>query len=247
MVQCKHMVIQKNNKGRYFIRPCGQCLQCRINDVRSWFVRSMFEIKKPERPFHYFITLTYDDEFLPKDGLCDKSHLKKFLNNLNTSFDLHLRYFATADYGTLNNRAHYHAILLSQKKITYDMINRIWKKGFVYIKDAAVHNIKYTLRYTIKKKPIIGNTESFFRLISKGWGDNCAKYYTGQDYFIFDGKEYGIPLYCKQKIGLDKEPVVTYSDVRNLLHAPDFKYTRESEQDYNNFINELTFARRRLK
>ena len=64
-----------------------------------------------------------------------KLDIKKFLNNLNTSpFGLSMRYYCTADYGSINNRAHYHAIILSTKKITQKQVERIWKKGFVYLK-----------------------------------------------------------------------------------------------------------------
>lgn len=204
---CRHQVVGKDAEGRFFIHPCGQCTACRINDTRSWYARSRFEVKKPERAFHYFLTLTYRDEDLPDDGLCRKKHLKDFLNNLNTSFNLFLRYFATSDYGSINNRPHYHAILLSTKKITQSQVERIWKKGFVYLKPMNINNMKYTLRYTVKKTPFDGSLAGWFRLISQGWGDNFMEYYTGQDYLVFDGKKYSIPLYYIRKFNLPHKEV----------------------------------------
>lgn len=208
MPQCKNQVIGKTKEGFYYLRPCGQCTSCRINDSRSWYVRSKFEVKKPERPFHYFLTLTYNDENLPEDGLCDKVQLKKFLNNLNTSFSLYMRYFATSDYGNVNNRPHYHAIILSTKKITQSQVDRIWKKGFVCLKQMTDATIRYTLRYTVKKRPFDGSQKGWFRLISKGWGDNVSDFYTGQEYFVFEGRKYGIGKYLSEKLHLDKKPVL---------------------------------------
>lgn len=244
---CKNQVVGKLENGRLYLHPCGQCLACRINDTRSWYVRSHFEVKKLERPFRYFVTLTYDDEHLPKDGLCNKEELKKFLNNLNTSFGLEMRYFATSDYGSINNRAHYHCIILSKKKITDKMVNRIWKKGFTYTKPYAKERMKYTLRYTVKKKPFPGEKPGWFRLISKGWGDNVAQYYTGQDYFVIDGKKYGIPDYCRKKIGLEKEPVLTYFNFASMLNSPQYQKGHLSDEKSLEDLQKLINVRRHLK
>lgn len=230
---CHNQVVGKTKEGRFFLHPCGQCLNCRINDTRAWYVRSHFELKKLERPYHYFLTLTYNEENLPDDEICKKDDLKKFLNNLNTSFDLHIRYFATADYGSQFNRPHYHAIILSTKKITQSQVERIWKKGFVYLKPCNKENIKYTLRYTVKKAPYDKTDKKMFRLISKGWGNNVKEFYTGQDFFIIDGKKYGITDYLRQKIGLDKEKMMTYSCFEHLVkQEPDYAKKRGCDASY---------------
>ena len=245
---CKNQVVGRLENGRLYLHPCGQCLSCRINDIRAWYVRSHFEIKKLERPFQYFLTLTYDEENLPDDKLCNKTDIKKFLNNLNTSFGLSMRYFCTADYGSINNRAHYHAIILSTKKITQKQVERIWKKGFVYLKPLNKENMKYTLRYTIKKRPLSEKSDKgFFRLVSKGWGDNAGDYYTpARDFFIIDGKKYGIPPYCQKKIGIDKEPVKSYFNYASLIDSPEAK----NIPTWDEFVKQhedLLIARRRLK
>lgn len=245
---CKNQVWQKDkNTKRYFLRPCGQCLACRINDLRSWFVRSHFELKKLERPFHYFLTLTYNDDNLPEDGLCHKEDLKKFLNNLNTSFSLKMRYFATSDYGSVSNRPHYHAIILSSEKITSDQVSRIWKKGFIYLKSCNTENIKYTLRYTVKKMPFEKGDRTNFRLISKGWGDNVSKYYCGQEYFVIDGKKYAIPEYCRLKLGLDKEKPISYLSIESsILNCPDYYKKTGSVDSFKDSLNDLKIYRRHL-
>lgn len=246
-MECKNQVVGKNKDGRLYVHPCGQCLQCRINDTRAWYVRSRFEIKKPERPFQYFLTLTYNDENLPEDGFCSKVELKKFLNNLNTSFGLSMRYYACADYGSINNRAHYHAILLSTKKLTQNQVERIWKKGFVYLKPLADHNLRYVLRYTVKKKPFDRDEPGYFRLISKGWGNNVKDYYCGQEYFTFDGRKYGIGSYLRKKLGLDKIETVTYLNNQSLiLNNPKYYLIGDTETAMQS-ANDLLIYRRRLK
>lgn len=241
-MQCKNMVVgtvYRNGHKCYYLHPCGQCLACRINDCRSWFVRSFFELKKEERPFHYFLTLTYDDEHLPDDKLCNKPDLKKFLNNLNTSFGLHLRYFATSDYGSVNGRAHYHAILLSEKKIYQKQVERIWKKGFVLLKPCNFQNIKYTLRYTVKKKPFEKGDKTNFRLISKGWGNNVATYYTGQEFFIIDGKKYGITPYLASKLGFPKKETFYTQYMDSLIMHPEYRFVGGSCFNNRTELDEL--------
>lgn len=246
---CKNQVVGKLPSGKLYLHPCGQCLPCRINDMRSWYVRTFFEIKKPERPFQYFLTLTYNDENLPPDGLCKKDHLKKFLNNLNTSFGLSMRYFATADYGDESDRPHYHAILLSTKKIQLNQCERIWKKGFCYLKKSTDFRIRYTIRYTIKKRVMSYDEPGFFRLISKGWGDNFMQYYNPNiPYLLIEGKKYGVPDYYKRKFNLDidKKPLRTYFDYRDFIFSKDFDKKTDFE-GYKKQMQELINVRRRLK
>lgn len=246
-MMCKNQVVGHTNDGRLFLHPCGQCLNCRINDTRAWYVRSHFEMKKLDRPYHYFLTLTYNEENLPDDGICKKDDIKRFLNNLNTSFGLSMRYFATSDYGSINNRAHYHAIITSTKKITQAQCERIWKKGFVYLKQCNKENIKYTLRYTVKKAPYDKTDFKMFRLISKGWGNNVKDFYTGQEYFIIDGKKYGITDYLRQKIGLDKPVTVTYLNINSLiLNCPQYAEKTGNYRTYQEDMNKLNQTIRRF-
>ena len=85
-----------------------------------------------------------------------------------------------------------------------------------------------------------------FRLISKGWGDNVKQYYTGQDYFIIDGKKYGITDYLRKKIGLDKSDVVTYSSFRNMVeYCPDYSKKTGNYSTYLDDMNKLNQTIRR--
>ena len=44
--------------------PCGHCVGCRLDYSRVWAERCVHEASKYEH--NYFLTLTYDDDHLPK-------------------------------------------------------------------------------------------------------------------------------------------------------------------------------------
>lgn len=136
--------------------PCGKCLNCRLNKANEWSVRCMLESLEHEN--NWFVTLTYDDEHLPEDGLLHRDVLQKFFKRLRkyTKF----RYFGCGEYGTKNGRPHYHVILfgadidfkpiglgLGESKIISDC----WPFGFNYIGDVSYSSCNYVARYTTKK------------------------------------------------------------------------------------------------
>ena len=94
--------------------PCGQCLACRINRRRVWTNRLLLESLDHEH--NSFITLTYADEFLPISPtkpvptLC-KRDAQLFLKRLRKRLTFPIRYYLCGEYGGLNGRPHYHAIL----------------------------------------------------------------------------------------------------------------------------------------
>jgi len=51
---------------REVVVPCGQCIGCRLERSRQWAVRCVHESSLYDR--NCFITLTYSDEYLPRDG-----------------------------------------------------------------------------------------------------------------------------------------------------------------------------------
>lgn len=110
--------------------PCGQCLGCRLEYSRQWAIRCQHEMK-----FHKencFITITYDDDHLPRKGV-NKKHIQDFIKRLryylsndenfqkrlklyhgrDPTFkpEVNLRYFGCSEYGDQTYRPHYHFIL----------------------------------------------------------------------------------------------------------------------------------------
>lgn len=122
-MHCKHPICTKNTA--FIPVPCGQCLDCRINNRRIKTHRMMLEASS--HTHNSFLTLTYNDENLPKEFHNEKTgqiyeensvnprHHKLFIDRLRTDYKRktgkEIRYFACAEYGEKTARPHYHYAL----------------------------------------------------------------------------------------------------------------------------------------
>lgn len=101
------------NKAELLQIPCGNCLACRLDYSKYWASRCFGESLYHEN--NYFITLTYDDDHLPKGVINNpsliKSDLQKFIKALRNYGFKDVRYFACGEYGDNTHRPHYHVIL----------------------------------------------------------------------------------------------------------------------------------------
>ncbi len=112
--------------------PCGQCIECRLQRSRRWADRCMLELGYHESS--YFLTLTYDNEHIPKNPLIDydtgeiyaenatlvKKDLQDFMKRLRRAYeykgyDNKLRFFACGEYGSQTLRPHFHIIVFGLK------------------------------------------------------------------------------------------------------------------------------------
>ena len=113
--------------------PCGQCIGCRLEKSRQWAIRITHEASLYDN--NCFLTLTYDNEHLPKDGNLVKQHFTKFMKRLrknygkknpyyrcsdplrwkewNDNVNNKIRYFMCGEYGEQLGRPHYHAIIFN--------------------------------------------------------------------------------------------------------------------------------------
>lgn len=135
-------------------------------------LRCMHEAKGHEE--NTWLTLTYDDEFLPYGGSLVKEHLQRFFKRLRRKIDpIKIRYFSCGEYGGKNTRRpHYHICLFGYRfrdellrgvsdagedifgSVTLD---RIWGKGDCGIGTLNWETAAYTARYCLKK--ITGDSE----------------------------------------------------------------------------------------
>lgn len=89
---------------------CGQCLPCRLNRRRLWTHRLMLEAFGHREVS--FVTLTYSDEFLPKNGSLDPGHVQRWLKRLRKAkFPSRVRFYLVGEYGDQSERPHYHVAL----------------------------------------------------------------------------------------------------------------------------------------
>lgn len=143
--------------------PCGQCVGCRLERSRQWAIRCVHEAQL--HLDNCFITLTYSDSFLPKDGSLVKKHFQDFMKRFRKKFGNGIRYFHCGEYGEKLGRPHYHACIfgfdfpdrLFWKEsngiplFTSNLLSSLWTYGFSSVGDVTFESAAYVARYIMKK------------------------------------------------------------------------------------------------
>lgn len=89
---------------------CGSCLGCRADQAKQWAHRLTHEARSHEDA--YFLTLTYDEEHLPRNGSLAPEHLQGFFKRLRRHYSgRRISYYSCGEYGERTDRPHYHAVL----------------------------------------------------------------------------------------------------------------------------------------
>lgn len=150
--------------------PCSQCIGCRLEHARQWAMRCMHEAALYED--NCFITLTYDNDHLPKNGFLERRDFQLFMKRLRKHFaGVTIRTFYCGEYGSKLGRPHFHAILFNldfHDKLVYkqvrkkdgssyflynsETLDKIWRKGFAVIGNVTSESAGYVAQYTLKKK-----------------------------------------------------------------------------------------------
>lgn len=128
--------------------PCGRCLDCLKHQSSDWVFRLNQEHNISKQSV--FITLTYDNQNLPKDNNLHYKDCQHFFKRLRHHFSF--RYFVIGEYGyNGTNRPHYHAILFLPERsnnCTLDTISKVWNKGLVSFDPVTAGRIKYVAGYS---------------------------------------------------------------------------------------------------
>lgn len=163
--------------------PCGKCIGCRLDYSRDWAARCSVEHKglaehigKDIDLCSWFLTLTYDDQYLPIENVYGNATIRHkdmqdFWKRLRyyaeeKNLGNNLRYYQGSEYGELYQRPHYHAVVfglvipdlkpwsknkLGDQLYISDMITDIWGKGYVIIGQYTWKTGAYVARYVMKK------------------------------------------------------------------------------------------------
>ncbi|QXP44305.1 MAG: replication initiator protein [Arizlama microvirus] len=130
--------------------PCGQCMPCRFNRRRMWTHRLMLE-----RLCHKdacFVTLTYDDEHLPKGGVLVKKDLQDWLKRFRRAIEpVKIRFYGVGEYGETNGRPHYHVFLYGVSPCCEEVVRSTWNRGLVHVGTVTHDSASYIAGYTVKK------------------------------------------------------------------------------------------------
>lgn len=165
-------------QGRRLLLPCRHCVGCRLSKSREWANRVVMEQLYHEDS--WFLTLTYDDEHLPRSFPVDKAtgeilsvhsslvkvDLQKFMKRLRFNSHQSIRFFAAGEYGSITYRPHYHLLLfglqlsdlevirkspLGDEYYISQLISKCWDKGFHVLGKVTWQSAAYVARYTMKK------------------------------------------------------------------------------------------------
>lgn len=169
---CAHPV-SRGEKSLGLTRPCGVCMQCRRDYVRSKAVRAVHELDF--WPTSSFLTLTYETPNLPYlEGAIMPTVLKRdfqlFIKRLRKSLEpSRISYIGCGEYGDRNERPHYHALIygydfpdrefLEKSKgsgedlYVSNQLNKLWEfKGKAVIGKVTYDSAAYVAGYTLKKQ-----------------------------------------------------------------------------------------------
>lgn len=122
---------ERGNIRRELQLPCSQCIGCRLERSRVWATRVMHEASLYDQ--NYFVTLTYDDEHLPRPPSLHYRHFQLFIKRLRQTLARKysvpssarnasgkqaqrvspLRFYMCGEYGETTQRPHYHACLFN--------------------------------------------------------------------------------------------------------------------------------------
>lgn len=170
--------------------PCRQCFSCRLNYSKEWAIRCQLESLYHEHS--YFVTLTYDNDHLPSGKFLDYDHgivdstlcrsdvqkwLKRFRKAEKKEYGVDgIKVFYCGEYGELNGRPHYHALLFgthefddlqlikangSVRHYSSDFLDSTWSDdllgihnriGLSSISEFNFNTAAYTTRYMFKKQ-----------------------------------------------------------------------------------------------
>ena len=151
-----------------------------------------------------FVTLTYSDQELPRDGKINKHHIQTFIKRLRYHEDV--RYFVTGEYGEQTARPHYHAILfgidflggsyaIDHQLYGSPILDCLWDRGNCAIGEVSFGSALYTAGYVQKK---IHDRDTFALMsrkppLGRDWAEkNMAELQrTGQ--VVIDGRVFPIP------------------------------------------------------
>lgn len=144
---------------------CGQCHPCRFNKRREWSSRIVLESQKHVEKC--FLTLTYDDAFLPADGSLQPRDIQLFLKRFRKAIaPTRIRFFFVGEYGDENFRPHYHAAIFGFQcagKVqtpshgrrcfcpACSLVRDIWGKGNVDLDELNDTTASYICGYVVKK------------------------------------------------------------------------------------------------
>lgn len=145
--------------------PCGRCTGCRLERSRQWATRCVHESQM--HAANSYITLTFSDQHLPDGYTVSVRDYQLFMKRLRKHVGSGVRFFACGEYGDINRRPHYHALLFGHEfkdqKLWSQNANgdpiyvsptltKLWGQGHCTLGDVTFQSAAYVARYVMKKR-----------------------------------------------------------------------------------------------
>lgn len=183
--------------------PCGKCLSCRTKQALTWQTRIDLEMRNPKWLDMSFLTLTYDDEHLPKSKMLEYRDFQLFMKRLRKQLNYKVSYFVVGEYGNRNTkRPHWHLILFGLKKDDFLKVKKAWQNGFTDEKVASTGISRYLTKYITK---MVGEVKQFKGKIIIGRSLGLGKWIVDRMPFFskiikLDGRDRYLGRYLIQKL-----------------------------------------------
>lgn len=255
---------------RLLLLPCGKCPACLKARRKEWAVRCAAEAKYYAD--NCFVTLTYDDEFLPKTP--QKKHYQDFIRALRRT-GVKCRYFGCSERGSKTGRLHFHIIFFgympadlkaSHKSdsgfwcYTSKTLSDLWKKGLVVVSEFTPETAAYVAGYVDKKFSCMSDDSFIFMSTKPGIGrvyveENLGKLYEYDQIIVSYGShKLGLPRYFdkvaeEHGIFLDhlKEKRAALSEVDRAVKMRDLGITDFSDLFAYQLQEEVSALNRRKR
>lgn len=162
----------------YYTVSCGKCLDCLKQKSIEWAFRIMDEAKQYKD--NCFITLTYNNDYLPSDRSVSKRDLQLFMKRFRKSISpLTVRFFACGEYGKQRSRPHYHIIIFGWKPsdiffwqkdksgcelFRSPHIEKCWSFGFSSVGNLSYDTALYCAKYMQKAQFVKRKGDPSFEL-----------------------------------------------------------------------------------
>lgn len=225
------------NPSEFIDIPCGKCFQCLQRKRNEWVLRMQREMRKYPTST-WFVTLTYDEEHLPDQGV-DKEGCQKYLKQLKEVFPK-MKYFFCSEYGPTTFRPHYHAVFFNTTIDHYEIINKLhhfWRNGIIEVTLVTSERLGYVAGYEITRSEVPEGKAKNFRLISKGIGaptsEDDLKYiahFRKTGIRNSDGRLTPIPRYLLDKVCNEEEKYLIQQKKKKISQRIFEKETRSIYQ-----------------
>lgn len=230
--------------------PCGKCPECCKDYYTSWTTRGFREIMRWESSL--FVTLTYNDEHLPKNRSLNKKHVQDFLKRLKKHFgsskENPIRQSYCGEYGEKTKRPHYHLIIYNldfADKVEHyktdqghqvyrsPTLESLWTFGHSEFGYATPATIAYLYKYILKKVPRSQKTRPL-KLEFEG------QIYNVSHEFIESSRNPGIGAHMRGSDSL-KKGFLTIDGVKKKLPKYYLEWLRLNDPDTYDKIQNLKF------